>query len=114
MKAKYLTSVALPSLLIVCSVAMSGPLDPECSAAKTAKSAAMKSTVGVGGRCKPADAAKDAVGLDDKKGKNGKKGKEDKDGMFSKDDSDDKKDNKNKKEDKDGFGLKKKAVKTVL
>lgn len=108
MKAKYLTSVALPSLLIVSSVAMSGPLDPECSAAKTAKSAAMKSTVGVGGRCKPADAAKDAVGLDDKKGK------KDKDGMFSKDDSDDKKDEKNKKEDNDGFGLKKKAVKTVL
>lgn len=46
--------------------AMAGPLDPDCTAGKAAKSAAMKSTVGGGGRCKPGEAAKDTLGIDDK------------------------------------------------
>lgn len=46
--------------------AMAGPLDPDCTAEKAAKSAAMKSTVGGGGRCKPGEAAKDTLGIDDK------------------------------------------------
>ncbi|MEA1888494.1 MAG: hypothetical protein U9N50_01760 [Pseudomonadota bacterium] len=104
--------------LLFSTAAFSGPIDPECNAKKAAKSTAMKATVGVGGRCKPAEAAKDTVGLDDKKGKKGKKGKKDKDGLLSKDDSENSKDKKNSKkkmkDDKDGFGLKKKAVKTVL
>ncbi len=46
------------------------PLDPDCTAEKAAKSATAKATVGVGGRCSPAeaakDSAKDAVGIEDK------------------------------------------------
>ena len=49
------------------------PLDRDCTAAKAGKNMAMKATVGVGGPCGPADAAKDtakdAVRLDDKKEK---------------------------------------------
>jgi accessory colonization factor AcfC len=41
------------------SLALAGPLDPECTAEKAAKSAAAKATVGVGGRCSPAEASKD-------------------------------------------------------
>ena len=58
-------------------------LDRDCTAAKAGKNVAMKATVGVGGPCGPADAAKDtakgAVGLDDEKDKKGdKKRKKDK------------------------------------
>ena len=38
-----------------------GPLDPDCTAEKAAKSAATNATVGVGGRCSPAEAAKDTA-----------------------------------------------------
>ena len=67
------TGLAL-SLLIAASTASAGPLDPDCTAEKAAKSAAMKSTVGVGGRCSPkeaaADTAKRTTGIDgDKKDK---------------------------------------------
>jgi hypothetical protein len=52
------------------AVAGAGPLDPDCTAEKAAKSAAAKATVGVGGRCDPkealSDTAKDAVNLEDK------------------------------------------------
>jgi hypothetical protein len=45
-------------------------LDPNCTAEKAAKSAAMKTTVGVGGRCDPkealTDTAKDAANVEDK------------------------------------------------
>ncbi len=48
-------------------------LDRDCTAAKAGKNMAMKATVGIGGPCGPADAAKDtakgAVGLEDKKDK---------------------------------------------
>jgi hypothetical protein len=52
------------------AVVSAGPLDPDCTAEKAAKSAAAKATVGVGGRCDPkealSDTAKDAVNVDDK------------------------------------------------
>ena len=58
------------ALILSVPVATGGVLDPDCDAGKAAKSAAMKATVGVGGRCKPAEAAKDmsknAVGIEDK------------------------------------------------
>jgi hypothetical protein len=51
-------------------VALAGVVNPDCTAEKAAKSAATKATVGVGGRCSPAEAAKDtgkkAVGVEDK------------------------------------------------
>ncbi len=42
-------------------MASAGPLDPDCTAEMAGKSAAMKSTVGVGGRCSPKDAAADTA-----------------------------------------------------
>lgn len=73
-----LTSLAVATYA---QFALAGPLDPECTAEKAAKGTAAKATVGVGGRCTPAEAAKDqtknAVGIDDKKGKDKKKGKDD-------------------------------------
>ena len=63
------------SLLICASVlqtriAFAGIVNPDCTAEKAAKSAAAKATVGVGGRCSPAEVAKDsgkkAVGVEDK------------------------------------------------
>ena len=51
-------------------LALAGPFDPDCTAEKAAKSAAAKATVGIGGRCSPAeaakDSAKDAAGIDGK------------------------------------------------
>ena len=51
-------------------VASAGPLDPECTPGKAAKSAATKAAVGVGGRCDAkeaaADSAKNKTGADDK------------------------------------------------
>ena len=51
------------AILPACATSGSGGglLDPDCTAEKAAKSAAMKSTVGVGGRCTPAEAAKDTA-----------------------------------------------------
>ena len=50
--------------------ALAGVVDPDCTPEKAAKSAAAKSTVGVGGRCGAGEAAKDtgkkAVGVEDK------------------------------------------------
>ena len=58
------------ALILSTPFVMGGVLDPDCDAGKAAKSAAMKATVGVGGRCKPAEAAKDmsknAIGIEDK------------------------------------------------
>ena len=77
------TATALGLILsIAAGAAGAGALDPDCTAEKAAKSAAMKSTVGVGGRCSPAEAAKDtakrAPGVDNKgsikKGSDGTKG----------------------------------------
>jgi hypothetical protein len=76
MKRVLLTLTSL-AVLAFAQAALAGPLDPECTAEKAAKGTAAKATVGVGGRCTPAEAAKDqtknAVGIDDKKGKDKKK-----------------------------------------
>ena len=52
------------------TVAVAGVFDPDCTAEKAARSAATKAIVGVGGRCTPAEAAKDItkdkVGIEDK------------------------------------------------
>jgi hypothetical protein len=55
-----ITLLAL-TLLVTTGFAGAGVLDPECTAQKAAKSAAMKSTVGVGGRCSPKEAAADTA-----------------------------------------------------
>ena len=59
------------TLALLSASAIGGPLDPDCTAQKAAKSAAMKATVGVGGRCSPAEAAADtakkAVGIEGKR-----------------------------------------------
>ncbi len=55
---------------LLSSTAFAGPLDPDCTAEKAAKSAATKATVGVGGRCSAGEAAKDtgkkAAGVEEK------------------------------------------------
>jgi len=78
--------------------ATAGPLDPDCTAEKAAKSAATKATVGVGGRCSPAEAAKDtakgATGIGD--GDRNKPLSGDRDRKKDKDDDKDNNRNKNK------------------
>jgi hypothetical protein len=70
MKIKKLIAASCLGLCLMASAVSAGPLDPDCTAEKAAKSAATKATVGVGGRCSPAEAAKDtgkkAVGVEDK------------------------------------------------
>lgn len=69
-----MTKIALTTMtlaLALCAqLALAGPLDPDCTAEKAARSAATKATVGVGGRCDPkeaaADTAKRTAGVDDK------------------------------------------------
>jgi hypothetical protein len=58
---KHAATFLLFSTLIALSNASAGPLDPDCTAEKAAKSAAMKATVGVGGRCSPKEAVTDTV-----------------------------------------------------
>jgi len=57
-------------VVLATAAASAGPLDPDCTAEKAAKSAAAKATVGVGGRCDPKEAAhdtaKDATGIGDR------------------------------------------------
>ncbi|EOD54111.1 hypothetical protein [Aeromonas molluscorum] len=57
------------SLSLITLGAQAGVINPDCTPEKAVKGAAMKATVGVGGRCSVAETAKDSVGLDDKKGK---------------------------------------------
>lgn len=58
------------TLTLISSAAFAGVVDPDCTPEKAAKSAAAKSTVGVGGRCSAGEAAKDsgkkAVGIEEK------------------------------------------------
>jgi hypothetical protein len=69
-----MTKIALTTMTLAAAMyaqlALAGPLDPECTAEKAARSAATKATVGVGGRCDPKEAATDsarrATGVDDK------------------------------------------------
>jgi len=60
MKTIGLTTLTLTAALYA-NVALAGALNPDCTAEKAAKGAATKATVGVGGRCSPAEAAKDSV-----------------------------------------------------
>jgi hypothetical protein len=64
------TAILTLGLAVGSQIALSGPLDPDCTAEKAAKSAAVKGAVGVGGRCSPGEAvkdtAKDAAGIEDK------------------------------------------------
>ena len=60
------------ALALAVTAVSAGPLDPDCTAEKAAKSAAAKATVGVGGRCDPKETAKDTVGLDGKDKKSSK------------------------------------------
>lgn len=57
-------------LAIYGNLCIAGVFDPDCTVEKAAKSAAAKVTIGVGGRCTPAEAAKDtardAAGIDKK------------------------------------------------
>ena len=72
------------ALVLAVTAVSAGPLDPDCTAEKAAKSAAAKATVGVGGRCDPKEAAHDTakdaanIGDKDKKDKDDKKDKNDK------------------------------------
>jgi len=70
MKKTALTALTL-ALALFTHVAFAGPLDPECTPEKAAKSTATKATVGVGGRCDAKEAATDSAkrtaGVDDKK-----------------------------------------------
>jgi hypothetical protein len=54
------TMIVLAAILYV-PFSSAGVLNPDCTAEKAAKSAAAKATVGVGGRCSPAEAAKDTA-----------------------------------------------------
>ena len=93
-------AMAMAMALAVTAVS-AGPLDPDCTAEKAAKSAAAKATVGVGGRCDPKEAmhdtAKDATGIgeNDRKDKEDKKDKNDKDKDSKNDKKDDQKDDNN-------------------
>ena len=92
---KYKISTPLTAcLLLFVSNVYAGPIDPDCTAQKAAKSAATKAAVGVGGRCDPKEAARDTAGLDNK---DGPLYRDDKDGLL---DSNDSKKDKNKKKNK--------------
>jgi hypothetical protein len=77
---KLITASGL-ALVLLSSATFAGIADPDCTAEKAAKSAAAKSTVGVGGRCDAKEAAKDsskkAVGVEDKGPLEKKKSKND-------------------------------------
>ena len=71
------------AMALAVTAVSAGPLDPDCTAEKAAKSAAAKATIGVGGRCDPKEAihdtAKDATGIgdNDRKDRDDKKDKND-------------------------------------
>jgi len=69
------------ALALMSQAAFAGIADPDCTPEKAAKSAAAKSTVGVGGRCDAKETAKDsgkkAAGVDDKGPLEKKKSKND-------------------------------------
>ena len=70
MTPRNLLSACTLGLALLGGTALAGPLDPDCTPEKAAKSAAAKSTVGVGGRCDAKEAAKDsgkkAAGIEEK------------------------------------------------
>lgn len=78
MRTIWTVAVALAATLALAHAANAGPVaktkdavDPDCTVGKAAKGAVERGTVGVGNRCKPAETARDAVGIDNKK-KHGK------------------------------------------
>jgi len=60
-----MNKIALKAFVIALSactqLAFAGPLDPDCTPEKAAKSAATKAAVGVGGRCDAKEAATDTA-----------------------------------------------------
>lgn len=70
MKSNHLIAACGLTCALLASMATAGPIDPNCTPEKAAKSAAAKSTVGVGGRCDAKEAAKDsgkkAAGVEEK------------------------------------------------
>jgi len=70
MNTKYLFAACGLSLNLLAAAAFAGPIDPDCTPEKAAKSTAAKSTVGVGGRCDAKEATKDsgkkAAGVEEK------------------------------------------------
>jgi hypothetical protein len=91
MKSASLNWIVGALLAATSAVVSAGPLDPDCTAEKAAKSAAAKATVGVGGRCDPKEAAhdtaKDATGIGDKDKDKDKEKDRDKDKDKDKDDN---------------------------
>lgn len=67
---KFTSSLVACTVALQASFVLAGVVNPDCTPEKAAKSAAAKATVGVGGRCSPAEAAKDTgkkvVGVEDK------------------------------------------------
>ena len=61
MKQKFVHTLVTASFLLLSFASNAGALKADCSPAKAGKNAAMKATVGVGGRCSPADAARDSA-----------------------------------------------------
>ena len=98
MKPTALNWIVGALLAATAAVASAGPLDPDCTAEKAAKSAAAKATVGVGGRCDPkeaaTDSAKDLVNVDDKGPVEERRDDKDKDKDKNKDKDKDKDDKK--------------------
>ena len=70
MDRKRFTCLVAALLATMTTATSAGPLDPDCTPEKAAKSAAAKATVGVGGRCDPkeavSDSAKDVANIDEK------------------------------------------------
>ena len=65
MKNSFKSRLGLGLAMALAVTAVSaGPLDPDCTAEKAAKSAAAKATIGVGGRCDPKEAVHDTAKID--------------------------------------------------
>jgi hypothetical protein len=74
MRTTWMIALALTGALGLGGIAHAGPVaktknavDPDCTVGKAVKGAAERSTVGVGNRCKPAETARDVVGVDNVK-----------------------------------------------
>ena len=77
MRTTWMMTLALAGVLTLAGTAHAGPVgaakdavDPDCTAGKAVKGAAERAAVGVGNRCKPAETARDMVGVDKKHNKN--------------------------------------------
>ncbi len=82
MRKRILIACSFAALMVWGNIAIAGPkeaLDRDCTAEKAGRNMAMKATLGVGGPCGPADAAKDtakdAVNLEHKSVKKKRKKK---------------------------------------